>query len=236
MSEPAPRLIKAETARSLGSRVAFNYDDLRRNCDLHIEQAREQARQILAEARAEAREIRDSASAQGKDEGLRAGFEAASNLIETRAGELAHQGIQEQLRTVLPAFREAARALAIERDRWLSAWEGAAVGLSAAIAGRILRRELAADPAVSAAVLREALELAAGTPIVSVRLNPDDVAGLGDCAAQSTAALAGLAQAQIVPDDSISRGGCLIETRHGVIDARIETQLERISRELVDDE
>jgi flagellar assembly protein FliH len=44
--------------------------------------------------------------------------------------------------------------------------------------------------------------------------------------------LATLGESTLVPDDSISRGGCLIETRHGVIDARIESQLEQIAAEL----
>jgi flagellar assembly protein FliH len=35
------------------------------------------------------------------------------------------------------------------------------------------------------------------------------------------------------PDERISRGGCVVETRHGAIDARIETQLARIAHELL---
>ena len=55
MSSPLPpRILKADALRGLGPRVAFNYEDLRRRCDEHIEQVRAQARDLLEAARREA--------------------------------------------------------------------------------------------------------------------------------------------------------------------------------------
>ena len=44
--------------------------------------------------------------------------------------------------------------------------------------------------------------------------------------------LAALGQATVVPDSNITRGGCVIDTVHGQIDAQIETQIDRIIEEL----
>ena len=137
--EPS-RLIKASAARGLGGAAAFNFDDLRRQCDEFVETARRQAQEILAEATRGANEIRSQARAEGIAAGQREGLAAAQNLIETRAAEIAVQKTQEQLRTVLPAFRAAALALELERDRWLATWENSAIRLSAAIAGKVLRQ------------------------------------------------------------------------------------------------
>ena len=51
---------------------------------------------------------------------------------------------------------------------------------------------------------------------------------------QIVESLTSCADAKLVPDAQALRGGCRIETRHGEIDARVETMLHRIAEELVD--
>jgi flagellar assembly protein FliH len=229
------RLIKARVARNVGGSAMFNFDDLRRQCDEFIESARRQGEQILAEANAASDEIRRRAQAEGIAAGQREGLAAARDLVESRAAEIAARQVQEQLRTVLPAFQAAAQALHVERDRWLADWEGAAVKLSAAIAGRILHRELDRQPELGLAIIRESLQLAAGQPRIQLHLHPLDFDQLHVSGTEAVTTLASIGEATLVPDESVARGGCLIETRHGVIDARLETQLERITNELLED-
>ena len=233
--QDSTRLIKATSARSLGGSATFNFDDLRRQCDEHVESARSQGRQLLAQARAEADEVRRQAHAEGLAAGQRQGLADAQGLVETRAAQIAARLTQEQLQTVLPAFQAAAAGLQIERDRWLAIWEAAAVKLSAAIAEKILRHELSRQPELAVAVVREALQLAAGQPHIKLHLNPHDLAQLKECGHEALGRLAALGEATLVPDENISRGGCLIETQHGVIDARLETQLARITSELLEE-
>ena len=228
------RLIKARVARNLSSATAFNYDDLRRQCEEHIEAARRRGQELLAEAAAQADQVRQRAREEGHAVGQREGLAAAGELIESRAAEIAARQTQEQLRTVLPAFQAAVKALEIERDRWLAAWETAAVRLSAAIAEKIVRTELARRPQLTLASIREALQLAAGQPDVELRLNPLDLEQLHACGEEALQRLSKTGQAQLVGDETITRGGCRIETRHGIIDARLETQLQRITEELLE--
>jgi flagellar assembly protein FliH len=231
--EPS-RLIKASAARNLGGAAAFNFDDLRRQCDEFVETARRQAQEILAEATRAAEEIRSQARADGVAEGQREGLAAAQHLIETRAVEIAGQKTQDQLRTVLPAFHSAVEALELERDRWLATWENSAIKLSAAIAGKILRHELSQHPELALSIVREALQLAMGQPNVKLHLHPLDLEQLHDCGRDAVARLGAVGEATLVADEGVSRGGCLIETHHGVIDARVETQIERITSELIE--
>jgi flagellar assembly protein FliH len=123
--------------------------------------------------------------------------------------------------------------LADARHQWLRHWEKAAVELAMKVAERIVRREVAASPAVAIGLVREALEMAAGSPRIRICLNPADRDALGDEAQRLTKEIARTADTQIVSDPSISRGGCRVETQHGVIDQRIETQLDRIAEELL---
>jgi len=233
IQEPS-RLIKARSARNLGSSAAFNFDDMRRQCDEFVASARKQGEQLLAQSAIEADEIRRRAHAEGLAAGQRDGLASAGQLIETRAVEKAAQQTQDKLRTALPAIQALARSLEIERDRWITHWEAAAVQLSAVIAEKILRHELSRRPELAKAIIQEALLLAAGQPHLKLRLHPADIELLQDCGREAVSRLAAVGDAELVPDESIARGGCLIETHHGVIDARLETQLERITRELLE--
>lgn len=233
-TQESSRLIKASSARHLGGSATFNFDDLRRQCDEHVENARRQGQQLLAEATTGAEEIRRRAHAEGLAAGQREGLAAAHGLVEGRAAQIAAERTQEELRTVLPAFRNAAEGLQIERDRWLSSWEAAAVKLSAEIAEKILRHELSRRPELAPNIIREALQLSAGEPQIKLRLHPQDLEQLQAAGQVMLGQLAAVGEATMVPDENISRGGCLIETRHGVIDARLETQLQRITSELLE--
>src|SRR5258708_3093809 len=113
IQEPS-RLIKARSARNLASATAFNFDDMRRQCDEFVAGAREQGEQVLAEATIAAKEIRQNAHAEGVAAGQREGLASAQQIIEKRAVEIAAQQTQDKLRTALPAFEALARSLAIE--------------------------------------------------------------------------------------------------------------------------
>ena len=129
IQEPS-RLIKARSAQSLESATAFNFNDMRRQCDEFVAGARQQGEQILAQAKVEAEELRRRAHAEGLAAGQRDGLASAQQLIEKRASEIAAQQTQDKLRTALPAIQNLVRSLEIERDRWMTHWEAAAVELS----------------------------------------------------------------------------------------------------------
>lgn len=232
-STPAPRLLKAKDARGIGSGIAFNYEDLQRRSSEHLERARQEAARVLDEARVEAEAIRRRAFEEARQDGLKQGLADAQDEIQKRAVELADEMAGERLKTVLPALGAAAQALTLERDRWLTEWETAAIRLSAAIAGRVLRRRLDAEPQIAGEMIRGALELAAGSSEVRLRLHPADLETLGRHGDDVIESITGCSAASLVPDDALARGGCLVETRHGTIDARIETQLERLASELM---
>ena len=62
----------------------------------------------------------------------------------------------------------------------------------------------------------------------------ETLAHLEDHAEEVIRSMAPCGQATLVSDESISCGGCIIETQHGVINAEIENQLERIASELLE--
>jgi flagellar assembly protein FliH len=231
-STESTRLIKARSPRPLGSTAAFNFDDLHRQCDDYVSKTRQEGEQLLADAAVQAEEIRRQAHAEGLAAGRREGLLSAEAAIEARATEIATAQTEERLKSALPTVREAVQLLHLERDAWLATWETAAVTLAAAIAEKIVRRELMQRPALRVDMVREALRLAAGQPHLRLRMNWQDLKMLETHAPDMLGQLAA-SQAEFAADDAIAAGGCVIESRHGSIDARLETQIARITEELL---
>jgi len=213
-------IIKA-TDRNRGIHgVAFNFEDMANGADAYLGKIREQARQILAQAVEEAKAIRQRAEAEGRQ----AGQKALDAMVSEK--------VARQLDTVMPAVQQAIQQIEGSRPGWLAHWEQRAVHLAAAIAGRIVHRQLTADPRITVELVRDALELARGSSEVRILLHPEDHAALGDQVQRLADEFSRLGSATITPDERITRGGCRIETRHGAVDQQLAAQLARIEAEL----
>jgi flagellar biosynthesis/type III secretory pathway protein FliH len=179
--------------------------------------ARAEAAALLATAHAEAAEARAGAEAI-RDEARRAGRQEGRD--EGRAEGLA-AGLAEIA---------AARAVATRR---LEDAAPVAAALAAKMAEKIVGRAVALAPEVMAEIAGEAI--AACRPRggdVRVRVHPDDLPAV----AARHAALAARAPAaraiELVADEAVGRHGCVIETAHGRVDARLATQLAALERAL----
>jgi flagellar biosynthesis/type III secretory pathway protein FliH len=192
-----------------------------------FEDANGESRQIVDDAKAEAAAI--IAEAHGQADGIRHQAEQTGRAAGQEAAKLE---MQTRLQSLLPAIASAAHQLGEARQAWLQEWQSKAVQLAVRIAERIVRREIERSPSITLAYVREALEMCAAAPQVRVLLNCEDAQFLGESATQIVREIVPAAHAEIVGDVSITYGGCRIETRHGEIDQRIETQLRRIEAEL----
>lgn len=212
-------VIKASSRAPLAT-ASFGFHESSGQPEAGMESIRAEAAKILAAAHEEARDIRQRAA----EEGRRAGLMAADRNLQDQ--------VAAQVATLLPAWRQAIDALTNSRQSWRAHWEKQAVHLAAAMARRVVRRELQRQPEITLSLVAEALELAAGKPQVRILLNPDDHRALGEQVHALAAEMGRAATTEIVADPSVSRGGCRLETRHGVIDQTIEAQLDRIEQEL----
>jgi flagellar assembly protein FliH len=124
----------------------------------------------------------------------------------------------------------AIRELAGYRGRLRRDAERDLVGLSIAITRRILRREVNLDPEALLGVVKAALEKLDAREVCRIRLHPDDVGLLG-----RRMESVGLGRnVELVADSSIARGGVVVETTRGALDATLEGQLQEIERGLAD--
>ena len=161
------------------------------------------------------REAEQTAFERGRREG-----ESALNgqLISQRNETLELQrGIFQSLQRALPQVAHAAETALIE------------IALESAkkvVAG------MAVDAALIEATVREALRQTEDTAEISVQLNADDLAMLRQ---HQSPLLNGLPETGPLKFSScadVTRGGCLVQTRFGLVDARRETKFEQLRQSL----
>jgi flagellar assembly protein FliH len=211
-----PAILRTTDHHPGTSRVAFNFEDMAAQAQGYLEGVRGEAAKIVAEARGQADAIRRQAEQDGRH--------AAMLAVE--------ETIHKQLTGALAALGRTVEDLRQAKQAWLAHWEASGVHVAAAIARRLIRRELARQPDIPLALVREALELAAGSPQVRIHLNPADHQALGGQVQTLVAEISGLGEVEIVADPAVSAGGCRVETRFGVIDQQFEAQLARVEEEL----
>ncbi len=139
--------------------------------------------------------------------------------------ELEKKQIQEQRRQMEALFAE----LRDLKPSLLREAEQEAVTLGSRIAKRIIGEEIRTDPSVIQRTVRAALDFAADRSRLSITVHPEDMEEIRRVLPE----LASMAQGgrfQVTEDETVDRGGCLLETGFGRINATISEQLSVIDK------
>ena len=155
------------------------------------------------------------AFAKGYEQGERAGLQAGSARAEAMLQRLA-QTLEE---------------LAGLRREMIRQTERQMVQLALAVAKRIVRREVALDGNLTLSMARLALDRLGDSTAVTVRLHPEDLAAIADGGDRWDRP-----HLTVVADRDIGRGGCVVESDFGSIDASVEAQFQELARALLADE
>lgn len=177
---------------------------------------------VLEEARAEAQAIRAEAQAQGEAEGLGAGRAAGHEAVLDEAAEL--------LANLQTGIAEAMEA----RKQWLEGQERELLNLALMIAQKVLCLELAHSREAAVSMVEEALRHLTDKSHVRVRVHPMDLSRVVSAKGRLSLAVDGLNHLEVVGDPKVGLGGCLVDTRTGVVDARLATQLAEIAAGLLE--
>lgn len=185
-----------------------------------LETAREEAQRIISEAKASAGRVLDEAKAQGLRLGREEGAEAA------RAEALG--AVREEIASVVGAFKKAAQSLDSARDKMIEDSDKELLGLVLGVARLVLGREIRMDKSLVLEQIKRAAKIVGEADKVSVKLHPLDVK-IAERHVNDLVPKGKSMEFSIVPDKAVDQGGCILECNRGRIDARISTQLERIS-------
>ncbi len=207
----------------------------RRKSELEAEAAKQKAALKVSEENARKSGYDDGFNL-GQEEGLKKGYadgelQATIDYAEKIRSEAEVQ-LGTQLETLFPALQSMVVQLETAKQSFLQLWEQSAIHVARSIAERTIGRQLPDMIDVPLRLLRESLELGAGSTSVKIRLNPTDFESLSPQISLLVDELSGATRMEIVPDGRITAGGCVLETSLGIVDNQIESRLDRIEQEL----
>ena len=137
-----------------------------------------------------------------------------------------------ELQSVIDAARAALSAIEAERDRVVETVETATTELGIRIAEQILGGRIEARPEVVVEIVRGALRRLVDRERVTVLVNPDDLDAMRAAAPELVAELGGVEHCEVQAERRVGRGGAIVRTAEGEIDATIQCKLDRV-RELL---
>lgn len=140
-----------------------------------------------------------------------------------KRGKAAIEPLMARMARTIEDFALTRRALHREAEQDV-------IKLAVAIAKRILCREISLDPEVLIGIARTALDRIEARELLTVRVHPDDVERL----TREKDALHIPRAVEIAADPGLERGSLVFETRQGVLDASLNSQLAEIDRGLAD--
>ena len=166
-------------------------------------------RNLVSRAQEEASYIKQSAY----QEGFNAGVQQAQADLENFRNTLgAFMGAEEKV------FEEIAPQI---------------LPIAMEIAQKVIKTEVKTDPQIVLDTIMDVLKtLSKNEPKIVLRVNPVQVQYIKDTLPEQVRLLGMETKLSILSDESITEGGCIVETNNGLVDASVEAQLEIVQNAL----
>ncbi|MCB9851820.1 MAG: hypothetical protein H6819_01890 [Phycisphaerales bacterium] len=229
-------LIKAGSQRTLASGFAgVSLRDISREADAYLADARARADEIIAEALAEAEREKAAIREQSRREGHAEGMEAGRKAGHEAALADAKARFATDQKELVGVMVELISQFAEKRERFFAQSRQDVVLLGVAIARRLCVKLSALDGVagdIATQAAEEALAYVRGATDVTIRVNPDDAAMMDAFVdLQSRRTLDGK-HVRVAEDESIDRGGVVVETADTTVDANVTSRIDQIASEL----
>jgi len=177
-------------------------------------QARDEAQRLMAEAEAKAKQIVDAAR-QRADE------------LTLQAHKEGWTAAEEETQYMLQTAKNIVQQIMNWREELFSQSESAVIDLVKEMAVRMFGEGVQLGSETLQQNYNHVLENARSMGDITIYMNPEDALALGPYWREYQVSISGR-EVQIIPSESIRRGGCFVDGKWGSVDARIETQLKSI--------
>ncbi|MCR8656250.1 FliH/SctL family protein [Paenibacillus endoradicis] len=190
-------------------------------CEKLLEDANAQIEVWWLEKRNEDEAIKEKHQEEGHQQGYQSGMVQAQQ--EVRA-EWEHN-LEEASTILKDAYRT--------REQIIQEAEPFIVELSCSIAEKVIGRQLSLEPEMVLDIITRTLSRRREQGEITLCVSPANLSFVQAAREELNATIDSQAELVIIPDSSVKDEGCVIRSKFGSIDARIDTQLSEIKRELL---
>ncbi len=205
---------------------SIDWDALRAEAASIIDEAAERAQSLVSDAGARSKTIVEEAVAQrsavsqaAHNQGFEAGREAGRHAADQEMNEMV---------VTMRGLVDMARA---ERHKIIESAEPHIVKLAMGIAERIVHKAVDVDRDIVVEMTKAAIQRLLEREVVTVRVHPADLERMKEHR-DDVLALGDVKHMRIIEDQRVDRGGVIVETDSGSVDAKIATQLDEARRVL----
>jgi flagellar assembly protein FliH len=165
-----------------------------------------------------------SAREAGREEGLTQGAAEARQLAQAETGQKIAQ-LQNNFSAVLKSLEK-------QKDQFFRNAEEMSLEIIRQMVQMILHREISTDPQTVISTLQAALKYTSERTSVTIKVNPRDYQTVAGQQSFWLPINSQLKNVQVVEDERVDAGGCLIDTGAGTVDARIGSQFQKLQEVL----
>lgn len=186
-----------------------------------MESARTEAEEWWRQRREQDEHLVEAVKSEGFQQGYMEGIARAEQEMSQRLAEM-----MEEARNVLQEAYRAREVIIQEAEPFL-------VELSCDIAEKIVDKQLTVEPQFAMDLIRKNLARKREQGLISLCVSPAQFAFVNAAREELSLAVDSQAELQILPDSTVKDQGCVIRSSFGSIDARVDTQLAEIKKELL---
>jgi flagellar assembly protein FliH len=227
-------VIKQSQAREvLHHADVFDFADVKQQAQQLIDAAQQQATEIVQAARHEAGRLTSGAAEAGYARGLEQGLNEGRERGQREGFESTVKELKPKLEATLAAWNDALDRWESERTCMFLEARRDVLELALKLARKVVHRHIELEPEIVSDQLAAALMYVGKTSSLLVSIHPRDREMLDRTLAPILERLGRAEHVTLREDESLARGGCVIRTEGGRVDASIETQLRRLTESLL---
>jgi len=226
------QIIKNSKAIAQGDQPVMKLTEIAVQAKEIVLDARKTAARIRGEARANAELAKQQAYKLGYDEGLTQGRQQGREDGARQAEDTARTHVADQSKQLVEVAEAILAGLDEAGDQPYQLAADDVLAFAVEVSSKIVGRLARTDISVARTNLIKAMKLAHAEGEITVAVNPGQLQELSRDFALFAETIDASARARLVADPQIAPGGVKITTARGVIDATVETQLDKVASAL----
>ncbi|MBT9175404.1 MAG: Yop proteins translocation protein L [candidate division WS2 bacterium] len=186
-----------------------------------LQQTKEEVKNIEKEARNKGY---NNGLQKGKEDGIAAGKKEVMQTLKE---------VLEEINTTRNLLFQIVEEAQKEREKFLARNEEEILELSISVAKKIIGEEIATNKKVIFSVIKSAVDKLKERDKITLRVNPADLETINQFKEKVMYLQSKVSEVQYLSDESVEKGGVLVETSYGIIDATVDSQIKELKKTLI---